>query len=406
MAVDYHALTEVSSAGYGLPQATTDIVSNTDKRDVSEVLDLFTASETPFIERIGWGPECSATKIEWLYENLGPGYVAVSAAVTSSAVAFVVASADGLATAASLAQIQTGTVLYTHDAANNLHCQMLVTTITNGSNSAAITYELMSSPLNAATTIDIAANQKIYILGAAANEGSLPRTGPWRSRAIASNSFSILREDVQITGSQKATDFYAIGKEEQHQIKMRMLELVRAREKQALLAGYVGARSSTAASVMNGALGFLIGQSGSHINTSTTSLTESAVNDVVASCWEHGATNLTWFSSLTQARKFTQWDVNRIRMEPRDTRGGGHVTNYMTEAGVEMEIVALKFFPVNVALIIDTSKCRMRAKSGRKGIMEKLGKMGDFERWQIISEFSMEMRKYNQGAHGLFTALS
>lgn len=405
MALDYHAISEVSSAGYGLPNATTDIVSNTDKRDVSEVLDLFTASETPFIERIGWGPECSAQKIEWLYENLGPGYVALSAAVTSAAVAFVVASADGLATAGAMAQIQTGTLLYAYDATNALHMEALVTAVANGSGSAAVTFEILSTGLGT-TTLDLAATQKLYILGAAANEGSLPRTGPWRARAIAENNFSILREDVQITGSQKATEFYAIGKEDQHQIKMRMLELVRAREKQALLAATLTPRSSTEASVMNGALGFLVGQSGSNIDTSTTSLTESAVNDVVASCWEHGAMNLTWFSSLTQARKFTQWDVNRIRMEPRDTRGGGHVTNYMTEAGVEMEIVALKFFPVNVALVIDTSKCRMRAKTGRKGIMEKLGKMGDFERWQIISEFSMEMRKYNQGAHGLFTKLS
>ena len=403
MALDYHSLSANADAGLAVPQATSDIVSNTDRRDVSEVLDLFTASETPFIERIGWGPESSATKIEWLYENLGPGYVSMSAAITSAAVAFIVSSTDTLATAGALAQIQTGTVLYAHDTVNNLHMQALVVTI---STTAEVTFELMSTALNASTTIDIAASTKIYILGAAANEGSLPRTGPWRARAIASNSFSILREDVQITGSERATEFYAIGKEDQHQIKMRMLELVRAREKQALLSQYVGARSSTVASTMNGAFGFLVNQSGDNIDTSTTSLTESAVNDVVASCWEHGAMNLTWFSSLTQARKFTQWDVNRIRMEPRDTRGGGHVANYMTEAGVEMEIVALKFFPVNIALVVDTSRCRMRAKTGRKGIMEKLGKMGDFERWQIISEFSMEMRKYNQGIHGLFTALA
>lgn len=405
MAVDYHALTEVSSAGYGLPQATTDIVSNTDRRDVSEVLDLFTASETPFIERIGWGADSSAQRIEWLYENLGPGYVSLSAAVASSAVAFVVASADGLATAAALAQIQTGTVLYAHDAANNLHMQALVTTITNGSSSAAVTFEIMCTDIGV-VTLDLATTTKLYILGAAANEGSLPRTGPWRARAIASNSFTILREDVQITGSERATDFYAIGKEDQHQIKMRMLELTRAREKQALMAAYNGVRSSTMASNMNGVLGFLWGQSGSNIDKTTTTLLESSVNDVVASCWEHGATSLTWFSSLTQARKFTQWDVNRIRMEPRDTRGGGHVAHYMTEAGVEMEIVALKFFPVNLAFCLDTSRIQMRAKTGRKGIMEKLGKMGDFERWQIISEFTMEMRKYNQGIHGMFTALA
>jgi len=75
-------------------------------------------------------------------------------------------------------------------------------------------------------------------------------------------------------------------------------------------------------------------------------------------------------------------------------------------AGVEIEIVAMPQVPVNFAFLIDTTKVRMRAKKGRKGIMEKLGKMGDFERYQILSEFTMEMRGYNQGQHGLFTRLA
>jgi hypothetical protein len=38
--------------------------------------------------------------------------------------------------------------------------------------------------------------------------------------------------------------------------------------------------------------------------------------------------------------------------------------------------------------------------------MERLGKRGDFDEWQILSEVSLEMRKYNQGCHGLFTRLA
>ena len=34
------------------------------------------------------------------------------------------------------------------------------------------------------------------------------------------------------------------------------------------------------------------------------------------------------------------------------------------------------------------------------------GKMGDFERHQLLSEFSLEMKGYNLGQHGLFTRLS
>lgn len=402
MALDYHGLTSsYTDAGIPVPHATTDIVSNTDRRDVSEMLDLFDAAETPFVERIGWGPECAATKIEWLTENLGPGYVVVASAVASNATVLVISTVDGISSAEAAKQVQTGTILYNYSSTDGVHALILVTSITGA---GSIDIEYLTSAFSTAT-MSFAVGDKLYVLGALANEGSLPRSGPWRARAISSNGFTILREDVNITGSMKATQFYAINREDTHQMKMRMLELVRSREKVALLGGRVD-RSSTVASVMNGCFGFLAGQSGSNIDTTTTSLTEAAVNDVVASCWEHGAKSLTWFSSLTQARKFTQWDVNRIRMEPRDTRGGGHVTHYMTEAGVEMEVVALKFFPVNIAFALDTSKIRLRAKTGRKGIMEKLGKQGDYDAWQIISEFSLEMRKYNQGIHGMFTKLS
>jgi len=79
---------------------------------------------------------------------------------------------------------------------------------------------------------------------------------------------------------------------------------------------------------------------------------------------------------------------------------------YLSEVGLEVEIVPMRKVPKNIAFLIDTSKVRLRAKRGRKGIMEKLGKAGDFEDWQIISEFSMEMKGYNLHQHGLWTRLT
>lgn len=401
MALDYHAI--AAPTGGGLPQATTDIVSNTDKRDVSEVLDLFAPAETPFINRIGWGAESSATSIEWLTESIGPGYVVVSSVMGSAGVSILITTIDGMSIAEASKQVQTGTIMYSYSSTDGEHGLMLVVSVvTTGS----LGIEVLSTGTTWSVNTSLIAGDKLYILGALANEGSLPRTGPWRARALASNGFSIFRQDVQITGSQKSTDFYAIGREDTHQMKLRMKELVREREKSALYSVHVTPRSTTEASTMNGALGFLAGQSGTHIDITTTALTETAVNDVIGYLWEHGSTNITWFSDLTQARKFTQWDVARIRMEPRDTRGGGHVTHYMSEAGVEIEVVAMRFVPPNIAFLIDTDKARMRAKKSRKGIMEKLGKRGDFDEWQIISEASMELRKYNQGCHGMFTRLS
>ncbi len=94
MAVDYHAIAAATNRGSA--QATTDIVSNTNRRDVSEVLDLLAQADTPFINRVGWGSDSGGTQIEWLSEDLGPGWVALSATdVTTAEASMIIASAGG-----------------------------------------------------------------------------------------------------------------------------------------------------------------------------------------------------------------------------------------------------------------------------------------------------------------------
>jgi hypothetical protein len=78
----------------------------------------------------------------------------------------------------------------------------------------------------------------------------------------------------------------------------------------------------------------------------------------------------------------------------------------MTESGIVLDLVPMGNCPQNLMYIVDTSKIKLRAKKGRKAIMEKLGKAGDFEDWQIISEFSMEMKGFNLRQHGGFFALA
>jgi hypothetical protein len=379
MAVDYYAISAATNKG--TPQATTDIVANTDIRDVSNMLDLLALADTPFIK----------------------GFVLAGSVMASAGTSLQISTVEGLTTAQAARQLQTGTLLYHYSSTDGEHSIMALTVVgTDGE----LEMEVMSTATTFSVSTSTIAGDKLFILGAVANEGSLPRTGNWRSRVVNSNGFSIFRQDVQITGSQKATDMYAIGREDQHQVLMRMKELQREREKSALYSVHVTPRSTTSASLMNGALGFLVSQSGSNIDTSTTSLTESNFNTIIGACWEAGSDNLTFFADRTNAAKPTQWDKNRIRMAPRDGRGGGYVNYYMSECGVEVELVPMRNVPVNIAFLVDTSKCAMRAKKGRKGFMEKLGKVGDMDDWQILSECSLEMKGFNLRQHGLWTRLS
>jgi hypothetical protein len=78
----------------------------------------------------------------------------------------------------------------------------------------------------------------------------------------------------------------------------------------------------------------------------------------------------------------------------------------MTDIGIEVDLLPMRKVPANLAFVLDTSKIVLRAKKGRKLIVEKLGKTGDYEMWQMLSEFSLEFRGYNTLQHGLFTALT
>ena len=238
MALGYHSINAATERG--LAQATTDVVSLSNKRDVSDMLDLLAIAETPFINRIGWGPESGGLKIEWISEDLGPGYVVVGSGHASAATSLQVTTVEGLDTAAAAAQLQTGTVLYQYSSTDGEHALFLV--ISTGTD-GEIEIERLSTSVTFSVNTSVIAGENMYIIGAVANEASLPRTGNWRTRVMNSNGFTILRQDIQITGSMAATDMWAVNSEEQHQILMRLKEMQREREKSALYSVQVTPRA-------------------------------------------------------------------------------------------------------------------------------------------------------------------
>ena len=386
----------VSDTQYG-------IATDTQKRDVSEMLDLLALADTPFINKVGWGPESGGTCIEWMYEDLGPGKLATLSDMATDDVSIRIGSVDGIQISDLAQQLHEGTILYGYVATATAHLMGVITSEPTCNGSIVVSWLALDTYVSVAET-SIAAGAVFYVLGNVQNEGSRPGQAKPRSRAMASNMFTILRQDVAITGTMKATDMYVIGAEDQHQILMRMKEMQRERERLALYSIYM-AKTSVAAGMMNGVFGFLTTQTGDNIDRSTTALTATAVNTLVTKIWENGGRNLTVFGNIRQTAKFTQWDVNRIRTSVNESRGGGYITSYMTESGIVLDLVPMGNCPNNLMFVLDTSKIKLRAKKNRKAIMEKLGKMGDFDDYQIISEFSMEMKGFNLRQHGMFTCL-
>jgi hypothetical protein len=394
MAIAYHAVST------GLYYDTQQITANTDKRDVSQMLDLWAHTDTPFMNRISWGPDSGGMSIEWLSEHLGWGYIENVSTMGSGSVVFVGAyHFPGTTTSISAGvyyAINCGTMLYSWNSGDAADSLMVVESI-GASDSITILWVLTAS---------LAATDKLYVLGETANEGSLPREDTARPRTLLSNNFSILRKDIRITGSMAASDMHAVPEGElRHQLRLRLLEMQRDREMHTLFSA-TQARSATVASTMNGVLGYLRGQSGSHIDATTTSLTETAFNNLVAACSDNRGNPDIVVGAQSQIRKFTGWDRARVRVEQDRKIGGFHVTKYLTDIGVEVDLIPMRKFPTNTMFVLDSSKIKLRAKKGRKLFVEKLGVRGDMTEYQVISEFSMELRGYNLGYHGYFGALA
>ena len=394
MAVAYHALSAT------LYHDTLAVTAGSDRRDVSEMLDLWAHKDTPFMNKLTWGPDSGGLSIEWLSEHLGWGYIEnVSVMGTGSTVwvgGYYFPGSTASISATLTYSLNCGTMLYSWCSTDAEDAMMVVESI-GASESITIVWVLTAS---------LAATQKLYILGELANEGSLPREDTSRPRSVLSNNFTILRKDIRITGSMAATDMHAVPEgEERHQLRLRLLEMQRDREMHILFSA-TQARSSTVAGSMNGVLGFIRGLTGGNIDRTTTSLTESAFNTMVASIWDNRGNPDIVVGSHEQIRKFTGWDRARVRVEQDSKVAGFHVTKYLCDIGIEVELIPMRKFPVNTLFVLDSSKIIPRAKKGRKLFVERLGVRGDMKEYQMISEFSAEVRGYDLGWHGYFGALT
>jgi len=375
------------------------------ERDVSDMLDLWAHKWTPILNRVSWGADSGGLAVEWISEHLGYHYIESSGTLASNGGEIVIVSGGSGINASDVLtkQLQAGSLLYAYGAASaTASADSWLVVLTVGSTSA----RTVSVSSLVAGGGQLAAATKFYILGHYVNEGSEPFPDTSRPRSVLTNNFSILRKDVKITGSMAATDMYAVENEPRHQIAMRLMEMQLDRER-SMLMSKAESRSSTVAGMMKGVYDFLDDyESSDWVDASTTTLTESALNDLVSNIWDQGGSPDVFFGHKDQIRKFTQWDQARVRTTPDSKLAGHHVTRYLTDIGEEIELIPMRKWPTNVAMVLSLDKIKLRAKKGRKLIMEKLAKVGDYDRWQMISEYTLECKGYDKGYHGMFNKLT
>jgi len=166
----------IASAGLtGQPDPSRDIVgagmqdiaTGTEKRDVSEMLDLLALADTPFINKVGWGSESGGTIIEWISEDLNPGYFPILSQIATAGPS-IIATQLGVVRGSELTrQVHDGSLLYVKMSGSTVdesdHALLVVTSEPAGI--SIVVSNLVVGVMSGIASAGAIAGAKVYVLG-------------------------------------------------------------------------------------------------------------------------------------------------------------------------------------------------------------------------------------------------
>jgi len=190
-----------------------------------------------------------------------------------------------------------------------------------------------------------------------------------------------------------------------HQSKKRTLELAQELGDtfiNGISAGSIG--SDTVYRSMMGLIEFL-SQSNSLKDTTTEDFTEAVANEMVRTAWNQGAmiTHLLISADLLSA--VTAWESDRVRMANDNQKAGRQIRRWMSELGIELDIIVDRFMPGDCAAAIKLDDITFGALKGDDWHTEKLARTGRLTKWQLSGQFTLEVKNALKG-HILHTNLS
>ena len=215
---------------------------------------------------------------------------------------------------------------------------------------------------------------------------SVARTRPY-------NFTQIFSKGVIVTGTANAIKHNGIGREDMYQVDQRLRELKRELDRTAIMGVRAGANvGATTYGTMGGIIDW-VGFIGAGNNRGTAeTLTPSVLNAMAKDVYDAGGRPDMVLVGGTQKQKISGFDQEFRRSTLDSRRAGFTVEEFVTDLGVNLRVVVDRWVPTDVAVVIDSSRVKIMPLQGRAFFLEKLAKTGDAENWQIVGEYTMEVR--------------
>lgn len=367
-----------SNQAYSATQSDTYIL------DLSEVLSAVLLDDTDFISVLGVSSEVATqTKHEWDEDSLNPTTI-VQSGGTAAQMALGTTSGTVIRFSSSMiGRITAGTLLK-----NRLSGKTEVIQVTAvSSTSATVTRGAggTSAQTHAAgATWEIIAHPRPQGMEGPKDEST--------TRARKFNYTQIFSKGVRITGTANAIKHNGIGREDLYQVDQRLRELKRELDRAAIMGVRLGNVASTTYTAMGGIIEFVGFIAAQNVNGTAETLTPSVLNAMAKQIYDRGGNPDMVLVGGTQKQKISTFDQEFRRSTLDSRRAGYTVEEFVTDLGWNLRVVVDRWVPNDVCLVLDSSRVKLMPLQGRAFFLEKLAKTGDAENWQIVGEYTMEVR--------------
>ena len=256
----------------------------------------------------------------------------------------------------------------------------------------------------------VSSGDTLFILGNAALEGQDAEDARFTIRSRRGNWTQIFSKTVMVSGSELAVRHLSVADELDFQKTKALRELLRDLEN-TVINGIAPAEidapgSGVVRRTMHGILPQLttnrfIPDQGF---PSGTDLDEAKLNAALRQIWERssGQVDLIVVNGY-QKRVISQFGAGARTYAAGDPRFTSQVAVYESDFGVQRVILS-RWAPRDAVLLLDSSRIQIVPLAGRSFHYRPLAATGDFEKGQVLGEYTLELK--NEAAHGIIRGLA
>ncbi len=221
------------------------------------------------------------------------------------------------------------------------------------------------------------------------------------ARSRSYNYTQIFSKGVQLTGTALAIEHNGISKEDSYQIDKRLRELIRELDRTVIMGIRATANvSDTVYGNLGGLIDYIKHATGGNTTSTSETMTPSVLNAMAKQVWDDGGTPDIVVVGGVQKQKISAFDKEYRRTTLDSRRAGFTIEEFVTDLGVNLRVVVDRWMPVDMAIVLDSSRVHIKPLQTRGFFLEKLAKTGDSEKWQIVGEYTMEVKQAGK-AHAI-----